>query len=108
MLHLQDLMQLHRSPGPMEAPLLDNQRLDRLVSQLREKMRSVIARLQPFEAAGTAGQLAPIDEMAASLVHEHEAVIAQEPAHFGGGKWPEFRHGPVEGAGRCRPVSSDA
>jgi hypothetical protein len=46
--------------------------------------------------------------MAASLAQEHEAVLAQEPARFGGGERPEFRHGPVRGAGRFRPFSTGA
>ena len=54
------------------------------------------------------GQLPPIDEMAASLVHEGEAMFAQKPAHFRSGERPEFRHGPVRGAGRSRPASAGA
>ena len=53
-------------------------------------------------------QLPPVDEMAASLVHEREAVLAQEPAHFGGGQWPKLRHESIREAGRCRPPSADA
>jgi hypothetical protein len=58
-------------------------------------------------SAVLAQQLPPVNEMAASLVHERETVIAQEPAHFRGGEWPEFRHGPIREAGRFRLPSAD-
>ena len=52
-----------------------------------------------------ARQLPPIDEVAASLVDEPEAMFAQEPAHFSRGEWPKLRHEPTRGAVRERRSS---
>jgi hypothetical protein len=49
----------------------------------------------------------PVDEVAAALMHKGEAVRAQETGHLGRGKWPEFRHESVGGAGRYHPASAD-
>jgi hypothetical protein len=56
----------------------------------------------------SAGQSAPIDDVAASLMHQLEAMRPQEAGHLGGREWPEFRHGPVGEARRCRPASAGA
>lgn len=52
----------------------------------------------------SAGQPAPVKEVATPLMDKLEAALPQEASHLDGGERPEFRHGSVEGAERCRPA----